>query len=327
MKRRQLLALGWVAAAPLRAIAQAVDAPPRRIGFLGFATPALDGALWLAPFRAGMLDLGWVEGRHYLLDARHASGDTSAFPGLAAELVASRPDVILTPGDGTAVVLARNTRTIPIVFVFAQDAVGNGVAANLRQPGGNLTGLSSMTTELWGKRLQLLRQALPRVAHIGCLYSPADVAGPTQAKEVEASARRMNLRVTLIEFDAPADVEANLKRAAAAGAGAIVVSGDRVTYTHHKSIVESVNRLRLPSMYVAEVFAQAGGLMSYSASPSDNARRGASYVSSILRGAVPGAMAIEQPTKFEFVLNRNTAQAISVRLPEAVLLQADRTLG
>jgi putative ABC transport system substrate-binding protein len=176
--------------------------------------------------------------------------------------------VILTPGDGAAVVLAKNTKTIPIVFVFAQDAVGNDLAANLRQPGGNLTGLSSMTTELWGKRLQLLKEALPRVAHIGCLYSPADVAVPTQAREVSAWAKRMNLRVTAIELQQPTDAEAVLKRAATAGVSAFAVSGDRVTFTQHKLIIESINRLNLPSMFVAEVFAQASGLMSYSAATS-----------------------------------------------------------
>jgi putative ABC transport system substrate-binding protein len=327
MDRRRWLAVGLaVGATPLRVLAQPGRAP-RRIGFLGFAQPALDTDLWLIPFRAGMKELGWVEGRDYVLDARHASGDAIAFPGLAEALVASRPDAILTPGDGAAVVLARSTKTIPIVFIFAQDAVGNGLVASLPQPGGNLTGLSSMTTELWGKRLQLLKTALPRLAHIGCLYSPDDVAGPPQAREVEASGRRVDLRVTSIELRRPDEVDAALGRAAAAGAGAIVVSGDRVTYTHREPIVASIQRLKLPSMFVAEVFAQAGGLMAYSASPQDNARRAAGYVSRILKGAAPGSLAIAQPTKFEFVLNRRTAQAIGVRLPETLLRQADRVIG
>jgi putative tryptophan/tyrosine transport system substrate-binding protein len=158
-----------------------------------------------------MLELRWVEGRDYVIDARFANGLTQAVPGLVAELAATRPEVILVPRDGIARPLANGTKTIPIVFAIGQDPVGSGLAASLRQPGGNLTGLSSMGTELWPKRLQLLKEAFPRITHVGMLFAPADAGGASQAKEIEAAAPRLGLRVTPMEMNLPADIEPAFK--------------------------------------------------------------------------------------------------------------------
>jgi putative ABC transport system substrate-binding protein len=201
-RRELLLALGASALAALPALAQQ-EKRLRRIGYFALGNAQVD-ASWLAAFREGMLALRWVEGSDYVIDARHANGVAQAGPGVAAALVVSQPDLLLTTADTTSGLLTRRTKTIPIVFAMAQDPVGNGIVASLQRPGGNATGLSSLASELAAKRLQLLKEAFPRVAHVVLLFEPDNVGSVSQAKEIEEVAPRLGMRITLIGLRQPA---------------------------------------------------------------------------------------------------------------------------
>jgi putative ABC transport system substrate-binding protein len=206
----------------LQALAQQ-EKRVRRIGYLSGGN-LQNNAAWLAAFREGMAALRWVEGRDYVIDARYANGVAQAYPGLAAELVATRPDLLLAPGDESVRQLAQRTKTIPIVFAVAQDPVGNGLAASLQRPGGNTTGLANLARELSAKRLQLLKEAFPRVAHVVLLFEPANLGSLSQVKDMEEAAARLKIRVTAIELRQAADIEPAFKRCAALGAQAYMVA-------------------------------------------------------------------------------------------------------
>lgn len=325
MNRRDAVFAGLAAGAvPLAALAQS-GGPVRRIGFLGRASAQTD-APFLAAFRAGMAELRWVEGRDYVIDARFANGAMQTVPGLAAELVATRPDVLLVPTEGTARLLAASTKTIPIVFALAQDPVGSGMAASLRQPGGNLTGLSAMTTELWPKRVQLLKEAFPRVAHVGLVFAPSDVGSVSQSRAIEAAAPSMGLRVTPMAWDQPADLAPAFKRAAALGVQAYLVTFEGHSNNQRQAIADLILDLKVPSMFAFGSYVESGGLMSYAASSSDNFRRAAGYVDKILKGEKPGDLPIEQPTRFECVVNLKSAKSMGLKIPDAFLIRVDRVI-
>ena len=325
-RRQLLIALGSGALVhPLATIAQQPPAKPRRIGFLTLSN-AQTTAAWLAAFRAGMLALRWTEGRDYVIDARYGNGDLQAGPALAAALVASAPDLLLMPGDGPARLVAQLTKTIPVVFTIAQDPIANGLAASLRQPGGNVTGLTNMGSELWPKRLQLLKEAFPRITHAAVLVTPDDVGSVSQAKEIEGAAQRLKLRLSRIDLRQRTDLEPAFKRAAALGVQAYAVPSSGATFALQQPIAERLIALKAPSMFAASQYVEAGGLMSYAASFTDNFRRAAGYVDKIFKGAKPGELPVQQPTRFELVLNLKTAQAIGVKFPPAVMLQADRVI-
>ena len=325
-RRKLLIALGAGALVnPFAARAQQTPAKPRRIGFLGLGS-AQGNAAYLPAFRAGMLELRWVEGADYVIDARFANGAAQALPGLADELLAIGPDLLLTPSEGSARLLAQKTKTIPIVFAIASDPVGNGLAASLRRPGGNVTGLTTLSTELSAKRLQLLKEAFPRVAHVALLFEPDHMGSTSQAKEIEGMAPRLGMRITAIKLRLPADIEPGLKRAAALGAQAYVVAAGGFASSQRQVIADRLIRLKAPSMFGNIQDVEAGGLMSYAASSTDNFRRAAGYVDKILKGAKPGELPIQQPVTFELVVNLKTAKAIGVTVPPIVMLQANRVI-
>ena len=325
LRRTLLAALGAGALVhPLAARAQA-PAKPRRIAFLSNANAQINAAR-LAAFRAGMLELGWLEQRDYLIDARYANGVTQALAGLAAELVATRPDLLLLPSEQDVRLLLQHTKTIPIVFVIAQDPVGNRIAASLRQPGGNATGLTSLSTELSGKRLQLLKEALPGVKHVALLFEPDNVGSVSQSREIEGAAKRLGLRISRIELRQPADLEPAVKRASALGVQAYVLTTGGIIASLSQVIADRLIRLKAPSMFGNSQAVEAGGLMSYAASFTDNFRRAAGYVDKIFKGANPGELPIQQPVTFELVVNLKTAKAIGLTVPPIVLLQANRVI-
>ena len=325
MNRREVvLALLAAGAAPLVAIAQ-TERRVLRIGYLGQAN-AQAHAAYLAAFRAGMLELRWVEGRDYVIEARYADGVAQALPGVAAELVATRPQLLLASADRAALLLAQRTKTIPIVFTISQDPVGNGLAASLRRPGGNVTGLTTLVTELAAKRLQLLKEAFPRVTHVVLLFEPDNVGSVSQVKKIEGAAQRLGLRITPIELRQPADIEPGFKRAAALGAQAFMVAAGGAANSQRHEIIDRVNRLKVPAMFANSLFVEAGGLMSYAASYTDNFRRAAAYVDKIFKGAKPGDLPIEQPTRFELAVNMKTAKAIGVTFPESFMIRVDRVI-
>lgn len=323
MKRRHAIG-GALAplAVPWRAFAQA---RVRRIAYLGLASAQADVA-FLEAFRAGMGELRWVEGRDYRLDARFANGDMQAGGGLADELVASAPDLLLFPAEGSGRLLVQRTKTIPIVFAFASDPVGSGFATSLRQPGGNATGLTSMAAELWPKRLQLLKESLPAVVRVGMLFAPNVEISLVQARSIEAAAASLGLRVTGLEVREAADIEPAFKRGASQGAQAYAVTFDALMNNQRRPIAEQLLRLKAPAMFAGGQFVNDGGLMSYSASTTDNFRRAAEYAVKIFEGAKPGELPIEQPTRFELAVNLRTAKAIGVTIPQPFLLRADRVV-
>ena len=324
MNRRDVvLALLSIGAAPL-AIAQTGRAT-RRIGFLSQSS-AQANAHRLAAFRAGMLELRWIDGRDYVIDPRYANGVTQALPGLAADLVAAKPDLLLVPSDEDVRLLAQRTKTIPIVFAITQDPVGNGLAASLGRPGGNATGLTSLATEISAKRLQLLKEAFPRIVHVVLLFEPDNVGSVSQAKEIEETAPRLGMRATPIELRQPADIEPAFTRAAALDAQAFVVTTGGTIGNQRQAIADRINRLKVPSMFANSEVVEAGGLMSYSASFTDNFRRAAAYVDKIFKGVKPGDLPIEQPTKFELVINMKAAKAIGLAIPQSLLIRADRVI-
>lgn len=326
LHRRKLIGtLGAVALSmPLGAIAQTAPGA-QRIGvfILGNADAA---ALWLAAFRQGMTDLRWAEGRDYVIDARYAGGDASAAPALAAALVNSRPALLLTSGDAGTRALAQHAREIPIVFTIAQDPVGNGFAASLRQPGGATTGLTSLASDLGGKRLQLLKEAAPSIKHAGLLFEPDHAGSTLQAKEIEGAARQLGLRVTALALHQAADIGPAFKTGAARGARAYIVAEGSITNTQRQTIATHILHLKAPSIGGNIEYVEAGGLMSYAASFQDNFRRAAAYAVKILKGAKPGDLPIEQPMRFDLALNRSTARVLGLKFPHTILLLATREI-
>ena len=294
----------------------------RRIGYLTRAT-AQSNVPWLAAFREGMSELRWVEGRDYAIDARYANGIGQAMAGLAAELVAAQPDLLLTTGEGAIIPLAQKTKTIPIVFAIANDPVGSGIVASLQRPGGNATGLTTLSRDISAKRLQLLKEAFPRVTHVAVLFDTNNVG---QLKEIEAVAPRMGVRITPFELPQPADIEPAFKRGAALGAQAYIVTQMGIVNSQRRAIVDQTIRFKVPNTAGNTEFVEAGGLMSYSNSSRDNFRRAAAYVDKILKGAKPGDLPIEQPVKFELILNLKTAKAMGLTFPQSFLVRADRVI-
>jgi len=326
MQRRQILSLAAAgfAAFSLPALAQQ-EKRVRRIGY--FSGSSVEGnAAWLAAFRKGMAELRWVDGRDYVIDARYANGVAQAMEGLATELVASQPDLLLTSADTVTRLLAQRTKTIPIVFAIIQDPVVTGVAASLQRPGGNATGLTSLARDLSAKRLQLLKEALPRVVHVVMLFEPAIVGILSQVKETEEAAARLGMRITAIELRQVADIEAAFKRGAALGAQAYTLADGPLANTQRQVIADRMMRAKVPAMFAGNQFPEAGGLVSYGPVQEDNFRRAAGYVDKILKGAKPGELPIEQPTKYELILNLKTAKAMGIRFPQSILVRADRVI-
>lgn len=325
VRRRQFLIATVGLVTPSPSVYAQAERRVRRIGYLSQASTQVNTAR-LAAFRAGMMELRWIEGRDYSIDARYADGVTQALPGLAADLVATRPDVLLVPSDEDVRLLAQSTKKIPIVFAITQDPVGNGLAASLRRPGGNATGLTTISTELSSKRLQLLKEASPRVVHIALLFEPDNVGSVSQAKEIGEVASRLGLRITPIELRQPSDIEPAFNRASATGAQAYLVTTGGTLASQRQAIVDQIIRLKAPAMFANSQWPEAGGLMSYGPSFTDNFRRAAVYVDRILKGENPGEIPIEQPTKFELIVNMKTARATGFTFPETFLAQVNRLI-
>jgi putative ABC transport system substrate-binding protein len=320
-RRRILLALGATALAT--ALPAPAQQPPRlrRIGMIT-STNVASYATNIAALRAGMAELRWVEGRDYAIEVRYANGDDKALDGAATELAAWQPEVVVMASESSIPATVREMPSVPIVFAFGADPVGLRYAASLARPGGNVTGISSLGDELAAKRLELLKEAFPRIAQVGVLHD----ARRAPAKNLPDAAARLKLRLTPIPLRLPTDIEAGIKRAAALGVSAYLVHDGPFPVANIRAIVEGIARARAPAIYYQSRFAEAGGLMSYATSPTDNFRRTAGYVEKILKGARPGDLPIEQPTKFELVINLKSAKAMGLAIPQSVLLRADRLI-
>jgi len=317
---------GGLVAAPLAAEAQQAAKVPR-IGRL-VNNPAASPHLTEA-FLQGLRDLGYVEGRNVVIEYRDAEGKLERFPALAAELVALKVDVILAPGTPGALAAKQATRTLPIVFIGAGDPVTSGLVTSLARPGGNVTGLSNLTPELVGKRLELLTQAIPGVSRVAVLWQPGGLPERTEKdmlKAAEVAARALGVRLQFVEARGPADFDRAFSEMTRARAGALTVLATTMLLGERRRLVDLAAKNRLPAVYELREFVDAGGLMAYGPDLADLFRRAATYVDKILKGAKPGDLPVEQPTKFELVLNLKAAKALGLTIPQSVLGRADEVI-
>jgi putative ABC transport system substrate-binding protein len=320
-----VLALGLLAASLAGDAQQA--AKIARIGYLATnlaVTPHLREA-----FRQGLRDLGYVEGRNVVIEYRDAEVKPERLPALAAELVALKVDVIVAPTTPAALAAKQATRTLPIVFAFAADPVTSGLVTSLARPGGNVTGLSLLTPELVGKCLEHLKQAVPGVSRVAVLQQPGALGERTEKdmlKEAEGAARALGVQLQVVEARGPADFDRAFSDMARARAGALIVLSGAMFFNERRRLVDLAAKNRLPATYLVREFVDAGGLMSYGASLADNLRRAATHVDKILKGAKPADLPVEQPTKFELVINLKTAKALRLTIPQSLLRQADQVI-
>jgi putative ABC transport system substrate-binding protein len=298
---------------------------PGKVHRIGYLTRA--GSPPAAPaFVQGLRDLGHIEGKNIIIEHRSAGGSIDRLPDLAAKLVGLKVDVIVTVG-GTATLPAKQaTGTIPIVFTLVSDPVREGLVTSLARPGGNVTGLSAVSQDLSGKRLELLKEAIPKASIVGVLYDPNDPAKIAEFKEIEVVARFLGVQPQSLEVRSLDEVENAFKTATRAKAAAILVLPTSILNAQYKRISELAANNRLPTMFASSLYMDAGGLMSYGPDFADLYRRAATYVDKILKGAKPADLPVEQPTKFELVINLKTAKQISLTIPPNVLARADKVI-
>jgi putative ABC transport system substrate-binding protein len=276
-------------------------------------------------FREGLQELGYVEGRNIVIERRSAQGDPQRLPQLAADLVRLRVDVIVTATTAATQAAQRATTTIPIVFALADNPVGLGLVAGVARPGGNITGLTGLIVELTAKRLELIKEVLPRVTRVAVLSSPYPFS-PAALKEAEEAGRRLGLQLDTVEVLQPAELDAAFARMTARKAQAVLLLPHPMFVAQRKRIAELAARYRLPAIYHLKEFVEVGGLMSYAPDVAHMSRQAAVYVDRILKGAKPGDLPVEQPTKFELVVNVKTAKALGITIPESMLLRADEVI-
>jgi putative tryptophan/tyrosine transport system substrate-binding protein len=325
MRRREFISLlsGAAVAWPVAANAQQA-AKIARIGYL--STDLAGGSGLREAFRQGLRDFGYVEGRNVVIEYRDAEGKLDQLPALAAELVALKADVIVAPTDLATLAAKQATRTIPIVFTLVPDPVGSGLVTSLARPGGNATGLSNLTVNLVGKRLELLTQAVPGVSRVAALWAPGGLDGHTEKdmlKGVEVAARALGVRLQFVEARGPEDFDRAFSDMISAGASALTVLPSNLLFNERRRLVDLAAKHRLPAVHFARLFVDAGGLMAYGANAANLNRRAATYVDKILKGAKPADLPVEQPTKFELVINLKTAKALGLEVPPLLIAQAE----
>jgi len=280
-------------------------------------------------FRQGLRDLGYVEGRNVVIEYRDAEGKPERLPALAAELVALKVDVIVAGSTPNALAAKQATRTLPIVFISSGDPVTDGLVTSLARPGGNVTGLSSLTPERLGKCLELLTQAVPGVSRVAVLRQPGAVGERTEKdtlKGAEVAARALGVQLQFVEARGPADIGRAFSDMTRARAGALAVWTTAMFVAERRGLVALAAKNRLPAVYTLREFVDAGGLMSYGHSQADLNRRAATYVDKILKGAKPADLPVEQPTKFDLVINLKTAKTLGLTIPPSLLARADHVV-
>ncbi|OGQ82193.1 MAG: hypothetical protein A3F90_10145 [Deltaproteobacteria bacterium RIFCSPLOWO2_12_FULL_60_19] len=278
-------------------------------------------------FRQRLRELGWVEAQNITIESRFAGGkNLDRLPQLAAELARLKVAVIVADGDPAIYAAKQATSAIPIVVVAVGDPVREGLVASLARPGGNITGLTSISTELSGKRLELLKEAVPKVSRVAVLWNPANASNVIEFKEAEVAARALGLKLQSLEVRGPDDFQGAFAGAARDRANALIVVRDPLVDSHHFRILDFAIDKRLPSIHGEEQFVEAGGLMSYGPSRVELFRRAATYVDKILKGAKPADLPVEQPTKFDLVINLKNAKQIGLTIPPNVLARADKVI-
>jgi putative tryptophan/tyrosine transport system substrate-binding protein len=307
----------------LSAEAQQTGKVPR-IGFLDGSTASGMAGL-LEAFRQEMGKLGWIEGKNIAIEYRFAEQKNVRLPELAAELVRLKVDLIVVTGTPSALAAKSATATIPIVVTSATDPVGTGLVTSLGRPGGNITGLSSLSIELNTKRLEILKDAIPKLARVGLLFSGRGLAPELQLKELRAAALALKLKLEEIETQAdPKGLDSTFQTAKEKQVNAIMTTANRAFFAERKRIVEFAGKYRLPAIYFQKEFVDEGGLMSYGTDYTDLYRRAAVYVDKILKGAKPVDLPVQQATKFEFLINLKAAKQIGLTVPPEVLARANK---
>ena len=315
---------GGLLAAPLAAEAQPAR-KPYRLGMLETTSLATNAAN-IDAFRQGLRELGYVEKQHFVIEYRSADGQDARFPNLARELVRLKVDIIVTRGTPAALAAKRATDTIPIVMASSGDPVATGIVASLAHPGGNVTGLSAVATDIQGKQLQVLRQMVPGLVRVGFLFNMSNPVLRAQWNKAESAARAAGLQPELLDVRTVRDLEPAFDEAVRQHASGLVVGIDALTQANLGQIVEASAKRRLATISRDGDFVHAGGLMSYGVHYRDSYHRAAAYVDKILKGTKPADLPVEQPTKLELIINLKTAKALGLTIPPSLLQRADQVI-
>ena len=312
----------------LTTVSPAEAQQPKKIPRIGFLIPGSHAAYSARTeaFRQGLRALGYGEGKNISIEYRFTEGRLERFPDLAAELVRLKVDVIVTAGTEAVLAAKQATQTIPIVMANVGDPVARGIIASLARPGGNITGLTTVSQDLSGKRLELLKETVPRLTRVGVLWNPTDRGATATFKETEATARAFGVQVQSLEVRSPSDFDAAFKAATQGRVHGLNVLQSGLINTHRTQIVELVTKNRLPTMFAEGAHVESGGLMSHGPNFPDLWRRAAVYVDKILKGTKPADLPVEQPMKFEFIVNLKTAKRIGMTIPPNVLVRADKVI-
>jgi putative ABC transport system substrate-binding protein len=295
--------------------------PAPRVGYLG-GSPS---SPLLEPFRQGLRELGWIEGQTIAIEYRWTEGRAERLPGLVAELIRLNVDIIYTQGSNEAASVAKQaTATIPIVFTTPTDPLAVGLVSNLARPGGNVTGLGGGVQI--SKRVELLKEAVPKITRLAVLWNPTNPSAPPLTRDVEEAAKTFGLQLQLIAVRKPADLDRAFSAMTHERASALLVFGDPLFFVQRARLVELAAKHRLPAIYNRTEYAKAGGLMAISANDIEQERRAAVYIDKILKGTKPGDLPVEQPTRFELVINLKTAKALGLTIPPSMLMRADQVI-
>jgi len=328
MRRREFIALvGGAIACPMGVRAQQQAGKVPRIGFLSL-TSASDRPFLLDAFRQRLRELGWADGQNIVIDYRYAEDRVDRLPDLAAELVRLKVDLIVASAGTQVATAAKNaTETIPIVMIFVRDPVGNGLIASLARPGGNVTGTSGSAGLEWvAKQLELLKETVPQIRRVAILSNPDNAYHQLAIREVNVAAQSLGVQLQLLEARRPNEFDGAFVAMAKERVGALLVLSDAVFSSHRTRLADLAARSRLPAAYGVRESVEAGGLMSYGPSILDSHRRAATYVDQILKGTKPAELPVEQPTKYELVINLKTAMELGITVPSSLLARADEVI-
>jgi len=296
-----------------------------RIGFLNALFPTTNPAR-IEAFRQGLRELGYAERKNIVIEYRYAERKVDRLPALAAALVRLKVDVIVTSGSQETIAAKKATNTIPIVMINVGDPVGSGFVTSLARPGKNITGLSTVSPELSGKRLELLKEIIPNLSRVAVLGESTSPDNAISLKELELAAQALKVKLQYLDVLSVNDIETSFRAAGKERADAVLVLSSFVLTSQRRQIIDLAVKSRLPASYARPEFVESGGLMTYGVNLNDLARRAATYVDKILKGAKPADLPVEQPTKFEFIINLKTAKQIGLTIPPNVLARADRVI-
>ena len=326
MRRREFITLGGAAAAlwPLAAHAQR-PTPIPRIGFLGNSTADLEAHL-VRPFREGLRELGYLEGLNIEIVYRWAEGQYERFPALIADLIGHKVTIIVTAGTPASLAVKKATTAVPLVMIAVGDPVATGLIASLARPGGNITGVTSISAEIEGKRLELLREVIPDLSHIAVLWNADSPVQVIQEEQTRTAAHQLGLRMLSLGVRNLREIDDAFEKMIEQRPRALFVLADRLFLHHRQRIMDFAAKQRLPGVHAYRELVEAGGLMSYGPSYADMHRRAAAYVDKILRGEKPGDLPVERPAKFSLVLNLKAAKTLGLTIPASFVLRADEVI-